>query len=261
MTQRSFNGVSYQRIAESRAPSLVSRRTGSDEIGVAYTDMPPPRTRRRTVTAVSNALSSSPSHPTSSSQPGIGSMRNGSQRSSLYERPAAQDESPVLPRDSAHSAVKRASDLGQRPLQAPAPAAQPSTSQYGEGATLGTELGMLGLGTRYPDPSQSLLATSSSGGSYPPRLVVPTPSSLGSRSRLGADLSRPPSQLLASSQAGSRASRGHSPIPSVRASPPPRDTLTWPDSPESEHDESAQLLTAERGNVRSGIGLLGRFSW
>lgn len=40
-----------------------------------------------------------------------------------------------------------------------------------------------------------------------------------------------------------------------------RDTLSWPDSPESEHDESAQLLTAERGNMRSGIGLLGRFSW
>ncbi|CAE6419582.1 unnamed protein product [Rhizoctonia solani] len=264
MSQRSLGGASYQRLAESRV-SQVSRRTGSDEIGVAYTDLPPPRSRRRTVTAVSGGVSSSPSHPTSSSQPGIGSMRthNGSQRSSLFQHPAEQDESPVLPRDSAHGMVKRASDLGEKPLQAPAPAAQGSTS----GATLGAELGMLGLGTRYPDPSQSLLATSSSGGSgarFPPRLVTPVASSFGSGSRVsrvGGD-SRPPSQFVAAvgSQA-SRASRGHSPEPSPRASPPLRDTLSWPDSPESEHDEGAQLLTAERGNVRSGIGLLGRFSW
>ncbi|CUA73395.1 hypothetical protein RSOLAG22IIIB_05285 [Rhizoctonia solani] len=265
MSSRSLGGASYQRLAESR-DTQVSRRTGSDEIGVAYTDMPPPRSRRRTVTAVSGGVSSSPSHPTSSSQPGIGSMRthNGSQRSSLFQHPAEQDESPVLPRDSAHGAVKRASDLGEKPLQAPAPAAQGSTS----GATLGAELGMLGLGTRYPDPSQSLLATSSSGGSgarFPPRLVTPVASSFGSGSRVsraGGD-SRPPSQFVAAvgSQAASRASRGHSPEPSPRASPPLRDTLSWPDSPESEHDEGAQLLTAERGNVRSGIGLLGRFSW
>ncbi|CAE7062284.1 unnamed protein product [Rhizoctonia solani] len=267
MSQRSLGGASYQRLAESRV-SQVSRRTGSDEIGVAYTDMPPPRSRRRTVTAVSGGVSSSPSHPTSSSQPGIGSMRthNGSQRSSLFQHPAEQDESPVLPRDSGHGAVKRASDLGEKPLQAPAPAAQGSTT----GATLGAELGMLGLGTRYPDPSQSLLATSSSGGSgarFPPRLVTPVASSFGSGSRVsrfGGD-SRPPSQFVAAvgSQAASRASRGHSPEPepSPRASPPLRDTLAWPDSPESEHDEGAQLLTAERGNVRSGIGLLGRFSW
>ncbi|KAG8734167.1 hypothetical protein FRC11_010385 [Ceratobasidium sp. 423] len=265
MSQRSLGGASYQRLAESRV-SQVSRRTGSDEIGVAYTDLPPPRSRRRTVTAVSGGVSSSPSHPTSSSQPGIGSMRthNGSQRSSLFQQPAEQDISPVLPRDSAHGVVKRASDLGEKPPQAPAPAVQGPTS----GATLGAELGMLGLGTRYPDPSQSLLATSSSGGSgarVPPRLVTPVASSFGSGSRIsrvGGD-SRPPSQFVAAvgSQAASRASRGHSPEPSPRASPPLRDTLSWPDSPESEHDESAQLLTAERGNVRSGIGLLGRFSW
>ncbi|CAE6461716.1 unnamed protein product [Rhizoctonia solani] len=265
MSQRSLGGASYQRLAESRV-SQVSRRTGSEEIGVAYTDLPPPRSRRRTVTAASGGVSSSPSHPTSSSQPGIGSMRthNGSQRSSLFQHPAEQDESPVLPRDSAHGVVKRASDLGEKPLQAPAPAAQGSTF----GATLGAELGMLGLGTRYPDPSQSLLATSSSGGSgarFPPRLVTPVASSFGSGSRVsrvGGD-SRPPSQFVAAvgSQAASRASRGHSPEPSPRASPPLRDTLSWPDSPESEHDEGAQLLTAERGNVRSGIGLLGRFSW
>ncbi|CAE6425719.1 unnamed protein product [Rhizoctonia solani] len=250
MSQRSLGGASYQRLAESRV-SQVSRRTGSDEIGVAYTDLPPPRSRRRTVTAVSGGVSSSPSHPTSSSQPGIGSMRthNGSQRSSLFQHPAEQDESPVLPRDSAHGIVKRASDLGERPLQAPAPAAQGLTS----GATLGAELGMLGLGTRYPDPSQSLLATSSSGGSgarFPPRLVTPAASSFGSGSRISrisrvAGDSRPPSQFVAAlgSQAASRASRGHSPEPSPQ------------------HDEGAQLLTAERGNVRSGIGLLGRFSW
>ncbi|GAB1525114.1 hypothetical protein RhiTH_008271 [Rhizoctonia solani] len=264
MTQRSLGGASYQRLAESRV-SQVSRRTGSSEIGVAYTDLPPPRSRRRTVTAVSGGVSSSPSHPTSSSQPGIGSMRthNESARSSLFQHPAEQDESPVLPRDSAHGAVKRASDLGQKPLQAPAPAAQGSS-----GATLGAELGMLGLGTRYPDPSQSLLATSSSGGSgarFPPRLVTPAASSFGSNSRISraAGDSRPPSQFIAGagSQAASRASRGHSPEHSPRASPPPRDTLTWPESPESEQDENAQLLTAERGNVRSGVGLLGRFSW
>lgn len=231
--------------------------------------MPPPRTRRRTVTAAtaataaSNAISSSPSHPTSSSQPVMGSMRtrNESQRSSLFERPAAQDESPVLPRDSANGVPRRASDLYERPLPMPEPAAAGAA-----GATLGAELGMLGLGTRYPDPSQSLLATSSSGGSFPPRLVVPTPSSQGSRSRFGMGSSRAPSQMpsqmFASSQTGSRASRGHSPVPSYpQGSPPQRDTLLWPESPESEHDESAQLLTAERGNVRSGVGLLGRFSW
>ncbi|KDN45629.1 hypothetical protein RSAG8_04713, partial [Rhizoctonia solani AG-8 WAC10335] len=256
MSQRSLGGASYQRLAESRV-SQVSRRTGSDEIGVAYTDLPPPRSRRRTVTGVSGGVSSSPSHPTSSSQPGIGSMRthNGSQRSSLFQHPAEQDESPVLPRDSARGIVKRASDLGERPLQAPAPAAQGLTS----GATLGAELGMLGLGTRYPDPSQSLLATSSSGGSgarFPPRLVTPAASSFGSGSRISrisrvAGDSRPPSQFVAAlgSQAASRASRGHSPEPSPRASPPLRDTLSWPDSPESEHDEGAQLLTAERGNT------------
>ncbi|KAJ1307614.1 hypothetical protein OPQ81_001710 [Rhizoctonia solani] len=247
MTQRSLGGASYQRLAESRV-SQVSRRTGSDEIGVAYTDMPPPRSRRRTVTAVSGGVSSSPSHPTSSSQPGIGSMRthNGSQRSSLFQHPAEQDTSPVLPRDSAHGAVKRASDIGEKPLQAPAPAAQGPTT----GATLGAELGMLGLGTHYPDPSQSLLATSSSGGSgarVPPRLVTPVASSFGSGSRISraAGDSRPPSQFLApvGSQAALRASRGHSPEPSPQ------------------HDENAQLLTAERGNVRSGVGLLGRFSW
>ncbi|KAF8753294.1 hypothetical protein RHS01_07159 [Rhizoctonia solani] len=242
MTQRSLGGASYQRLAESRV-SQVSRRTGSSEIGVAYTDLPPPRSRRRTVTAHANAQR-------------ICTLK-------LVQHPAEQDESPVLPRDSAHGAVKRASDLGQKPLQAPAPAAQGSS-----GATLGAELGMLGLGTRYPDPSQSLLATSSSGGSgarFPPRLVTPAASSFGSNSRISraAGDSRPPSQFIAAagSQAASRASRGHSPEHSPRASPPPRDTLTWPESPESEQDENAQLLTAERGNVRSGVGLLGRFSW
>ncbi|KAG9124961.1 hypothetical protein FRC07_009553 [Ceratobasidium sp. 392] len=264
MAQRSLGGVSYQRLNESRAIShQSSRRTGSDEIGVAYTEMPPPRTRRRTITAqtaVSQGQStSSPSHPTSSSQRAFGSMQNGSEHSSLFEHPAEQDTSPVLPRDSAHGVVRRASDLDQGPIQAPAPAASP----FAPGASLGTELGMLGLGTRYPDVSQSLLATSSSGGSAPPRLVVPTSSSLGSRSRSGIEFSRPPSQMFVGSNTGSRASRGHSPAPSIAAppSPPTRDTLLWPDSPESEHDENAQLLTAERGNVSSGVGLLGRFSW
>ncbi|QRV75123.1 alphaherpesvirus glycoprotein E domain protein [Ceratobasidium sp. AG-Ba] len=259
MAQRSIGGVSYQRLNESQISRHSSRRTGSEEIGVAYTEMPPPRTRRRTITTASQPQSSSPSHPTSSSHRAFGSMRNGSQRSSLFEHPAEQDESPVLPRDSTGGVLRRASDLDQRPIQPPAPAA---SSPFGLGAGLGAELGMLGLGRRYPDVSQSLLATSSSGGSMPPRLVVPTPSSLGSRSRSGIEYSRPPSQMFAGSNTGSRASRGHSPTPSeTPASPPARDTLSWPDSPESEHDESAQLLRAERGNVQSGIGLLGRFSW
>ncbi|KAG8698966.1 hypothetical protein FRC08_005600, partial [Ceratobasidium sp. 394] len=263
MAQRSIGGVSYQRLNESQAISQhSSRRTGSDEIGVAYTEMPPPRQRRRTITAASQPQSnSSPSHPTSSSQRAFGSMLNGSQsqRSSLFEHPAEQDTSPVLPRDSAHGVVRRASDLDQGPIQPPAPTA---ASPFAPGSSLGAELGMLGLGTRYPDVSQSLLATSSSGGSAPPRLVVPTPSTLGSRSRSGIDFSRPPSHMFAGSNTGSRASRGHSPAPSIAPpSPPVRDTLSWPDSPESEHDESAQLLTAERGNMRSGVGLLGRFSW